>query len=198
MYPTFDISVRFFGIDWPHLFRISQSLIQRVELLSESLLGTTTENLPAPGKGIIKHILIFIYLFEKIVIIFRHYKRRFKILLTGTSNIRPQVESNPTRTLDSTKTPSNLSNPTPVDAIKSTNANSKTSKKDSSDTDNPQLRLSTSKSEPHMVNRRAWPAATTVLAQAASSGKAKNRYIDILIPRYFLISCYFSTIYLFL
>ena len=49
MYPTFDISVRFFGIDWPHLFRISQSLIQRVELLSETLLGTTTENLPASG-----------------------------------------------------------------------------------------------------------------------------------------------------
>ena len=49
MYPTFDISVRFFGIDWPHLFRISQSLIQRVELLSETLLGTTAENLPAPG-----------------------------------------------------------------------------------------------------------------------------------------------------
>ena len=43
MYPTFDISVRFFGIDWPHLFRISQSLIQRVEQLSETLLGTKTE-----------------------------------------------------------------------------------------------------------------------------------------------------------
>ena len=134
----------------------------------------------------------------QIVIIFRHYKRHFKILLTGTSNIRPQVEPNPTRTLDSTKKPSNLSNPTPVDAIKSTNANSKTTKKDSSDTDNPQLRLSTSKSEPHMVNRRAWPAATTVLAQAASSGKAKNRYIDILIPRYFLISCYFIYIYIYI
>ena len=35
-----------------------------------------------------------------------------------------------------------------------------------------------------MTQKRAWPAATTVLAQAASSGKAKNRYIDILIPRY--------------
>ena len=43
MYPTFDISVRFFGIDWPHVFRISQSLIQRVEQLSETLLGTKTE-----------------------------------------------------------------------------------------------------------------------------------------------------------
>ena len=50
MYPTFDISVRFFGIDWPHLFRISQSLIQRVEQLSETLLGTKSENLP-PSSG---------------------------------------------------------------------------------------------------------------------------------------------------
>ena len=38
-----------------------------------------------------------------------------------------------------------------------------------------------------MTQKRAWPAATTVLAQAASSGKAKNRYIDILIPRYALL-----------
>ena len=51
MYPTFDISVRFFGIDWPHLFRISQGLIQRVEQLSETLLGTKLESLP-PASGI--------------------------------------------------------------------------------------------------------------------------------------------------
>ena len=49
MYPTFDISVRFFGIDWPHVFRISQSLIQRVEQLSETLLGTKTEIPPTQG-----------------------------------------------------------------------------------------------------------------------------------------------------
>ena len=50
MYPTFDISVRFFGIDWQHLFRISQGLIQRVEQLSETLLGTKLEKLP-PASG---------------------------------------------------------------------------------------------------------------------------------------------------
>ena len=52
MYPTFDISVRFFGIDWQHLFRISQGLIQRVEQLSETLLGTKLESLPPASGGI--------------------------------------------------------------------------------------------------------------------------------------------------
>ena len=36
-----------------------------------------------------------------------------------------------------------------------------------------------------MAHRKAWPAATAVLAQVATTGKVKNRYIDILIPRYF-------------
>ena len=52
MQPTFDISVRFFGIDWPHVFRISQSLIQRVDLLSDSLLGNTTEAQATSGSFI--------------------------------------------------------------------------------------------------------------------------------------------------
>ena len=66
--------------------------------------------------------------------------------------------------------------------IRSTN---KSSSEVPAATPNTHLRLPTSTSEPHMANRRAWPAATTVLAQAASTGKAKNRYIDILIPRYY-------------
>ena len=58
MYPTFDISVRFFGIDWQHLFRISQGLIQRVEQLSETLLGTKLESLPPASGGIFLFNLI--------------------------------------------------------------------------------------------------------------------------------------------
>jgi len=38
MYPTFDISVRFFGIDWHHIFNISHNLVQRVQALSDALL----------------------------------------------------------------------------------------------------------------------------------------------------------------
>ena len=38
------------------------------------------------------------------------FKIRLKWLFTGASNIRPQVESTPTRTSDSTKKISNVSN----------------------------------------------------------------------------------------
>lgn len=43
MYPTFDISVRFFGIDWIHIFRVSYNLIQCVDLMTDTLImGTST------------------------------------------------------------------------------------------------------------------------------------------------------------
>lgn len=43
MYPTFDISVRFFGIDWTHIFRVSFNLIQCVDLMLDTLVqGTST------------------------------------------------------------------------------------------------------------------------------------------------------------
>ena len=42
MFPTFDISVRFFGIDWIHIFRVSYNLIQSVDLMCDNLKGTST------------------------------------------------------------------------------------------------------------------------------------------------------------
>ena len=43
MYPTFDISVRFFGIDWAHIFRVSYNLMQCIDLMTETLVkGTST------------------------------------------------------------------------------------------------------------------------------------------------------------
>ena len=43
MYPTLDISVRFFGIDWLHIFRVSYNLIQSVDLMADTLVkGTST------------------------------------------------------------------------------------------------------------------------------------------------------------
>ena len=109
-----------------------------------------------------------------------------KTSLTGTTNVLSQGDTtSSSKTSESAKKKlSKLSNLPASDAIKSTNDTlPKTDKKESSSV-RPLLRLSSSKSEPHMTQKRAWPAATTVLAQAASSGKAKNRYIDILIPRY--------------
>ena len=35
MYPTLDISVRFFGIDWIHIFRVSVHLKQCVDLMAQ-------------------------------------------------------------------------------------------------------------------------------------------------------------------
>ena len=67
MYPTFDISVRFFGIDWQHLFRISQGLIQRVEQLSETLLGTKLESLPPASGGIFLFNLIACSILGKMI-----------------------------------------------------------------------------------------------------------------------------------
>ena len=105
--------------------------------------------------------------------------------ITGTSNVLSQGDSNSASITSNSakKKLSKLSNLQNLDGTQSTNDTlPKTGKKDSSSA-RPLLRLSSSKSEPHMTQKRAWPAATTVLAQAASSGKAKNRYIDILIPR---------------
>jgi len=43
IYPTLDISVRFFGIDWKHIFRVSYNLVQSVNLMRETLIqGTST------------------------------------------------------------------------------------------------------------------------------------------------------------
>ena len=111
-------------------------------------------------------------------------QKLFQTRVLGTTNVLSQGDSAPKTSESAKKKLSKLSNVPITDAIKSTNDTlPKTDKKDSSAA-KPLLRLSSSKSEPHMTQRRAWPAATQVLAQAASSGKAKNRYIDILIPRY--------------
>ena len=37
MRPTFDISVQFFGLDWPHIFRISSNLVGQVSGIRETL-----------------------------------------------------------------------------------------------------------------------------------------------------------------
>ena len=103
-----------------------------------------------------------------------------------TSNIGSQAKSSSAQTSEhrSQKFRDTVNH----NVIRSTN---KSSSENPSSTPNTHLRLPTSTSEPHIGNRRAWPAATTVLAQAASTGKAKNRYIDILIPRYHCkYSCY--------
>ena len=43
MYPTLDISVRFFGIDWLHIFRVSYNLTQCLNLMTDTLVkGTST------------------------------------------------------------------------------------------------------------------------------------------------------------
>ena len=43
MYPTLDISVRFFGIDWLHIFRVSYNLVQCLDLITDTLVnGTST------------------------------------------------------------------------------------------------------------------------------------------------------------
>ena len=43
MYPTLDISVRFFRIDWPHIFRVSYGILQCIDLMTETLVkGTST------------------------------------------------------------------------------------------------------------------------------------------------------------
>ena len=43
MYPTLDISVRFFGIDWLHIFRVTYNLKQCLELMSRTVLqGAST------------------------------------------------------------------------------------------------------------------------------------------------------------
>lgn len=108
------------------------------------------------------------------------------------SNIRPQIEINTTKSKNSAKQQSSLTNQ-PVDENQSTNINLQDDKK--KPLPNPHQRLSISTSEPQMVHCRAWPAATTVLSQAASTAtnkrsvspnnacKDKSRYIDILLPR---------------
>jgi len=42
MYPTLDISVRFFGIDWIHIFRVSYHLKQCVDLMIDTLVNETS------------------------------------------------------------------------------------------------------------------------------------------------------------
>ena len=42
MYPTFDISVRFFGIDWSHIFRVSYNLIHCVDLMTSSVVESAS------------------------------------------------------------------------------------------------------------------------------------------------------------
>ena len=98
----------------------------------------------------------------------------------ATSNVGSHAKSSPAQTSEHRS--QKFRDTVNRNVIRSTN---KSSSDDPSSTTNTHLRLPTSTSEPHMANRRAWPAATTVLAQAASTGKAKNRYIDILIPRYY-------------
>lgn len=46
MKPTLDISVEFFGIDWNHVFRISQNLVQLVG----ELLNALKEDAQAGGE----------------------------------------------------------------------------------------------------------------------------------------------------
>ena len=96
-----------------------------------------------------------------------------------TSNIDSQAKSSSAQTSEHRS--QKFRDTVNQNVIRRTN---KSSSETPSSTPNTHLRLPTSTSEPHMANRRAWPAATKVLAQAASTGKAKNRYIDILIPRY--------------
>ena len=179
MYPTFDISVRFFGIDWPHVFRISQSLIQRVEQLSETLLGTKTEIPPTQGTLYVTDIALP-SINVKCLMNFGYCYFFIYDFYLATSNVGSHAKSSPAQTSEHRS--QKFRDTVNRNVIRSTN---KSSSDDPSSTTNTHLRLPTSTSEPHMANRRAWPAATTVLAQAASTGKAKNRYIDILIPRYY-------------
>ena len=44
MYPTLDISVRFFGIDWKHIFRVSYNLVHCVDLMTETLVQGSVKN----------------------------------------------------------------------------------------------------------------------------------------------------------
>lgn len=48
MYPTFDISVRFFGIDWGHIFRVSYNLVHCVDLMAEALVNDTSTDVLLP------------------------------------------------------------------------------------------------------------------------------------------------------